>query len=143
MKSTGRIFAACLVGALLGFAAPSLADDDLVGLKVGHPVRIGNLTLQPGDYLLRAEASQINHSLVRVTSLDETKFYGYVLAHMDCSWKMRSNVDKFVFDPSNDQVLQTWVVRWKEAGYTFSPAPVSAEMTARAQKKFEARTAAK
>lgn len=143
MKILRVALALCVLCLLAGAASKCLADDDVVGLSCQQPVHVGGLTLQPGTYLLQSLSTSPNHSVVVVTDLGKTRFYGVVLANIQFSWQMRSPVDRFVFDETDTQALRTWIVPWKEIGYTFTTAPVPPEIAALAKRRFETRVASR
>jgi len=141
MRNLGNVLVVCMVGALLGLAVPAFADDDVVGLRAIQQVRIGNLTLEPGNYLVRSISTLSNHRLVVVTDTDGRKLYGVVLANLNCSVRMMSKGTDLIFDEADPTVLRAWVISSKWIGYEFSRSPVPRALEARVQEKFPTMTA--
>lgn len=136
MRRAGKWLVFLVCGVILAFASPVLADDDVIGLQANRQVRLGPLVLEPGFYVLRADASFANHSLIVVTNGPATEIYGVVMAKLECSWKMRSDEDLLVFDEKDGQMLKKWVVAEKAIGYWFSSTPVSPAVVARVRARM-------
>lgn len=129
MKSIHRL-SVLGCGALLALASLPLLADDAVLISAPSAIRIGTVALEPGSYLLRAPSSIPTRNVVVVSSPDETKVYGYVLAIHESGWRMSSPVDRMVVDDSG--ALRTWVVGWKDAAYSFTATPVPPALMSRA-----------
>ncbi len=124
MRSQGKWLAIASFAALLAIAGASALADDVLIFNASHETRIGSLVLPPGSYLIRSDSSMETRNVLTVWSVDEKKFFGYVLATYASSSKGKSSTDQLVFDGADGRTIREWIVAAKGSGYAFSPAPV-------------------
>jgi len=137
MRSTVTRLAVLSCVALLALAvAPAVLADDAVVITAYQGIRIGGLSLEPGSYLLRAPWSVPTRNVVTVTSPDGEKFYGFVLVIHESGNHVSSPTTRVVVNEQDGRTLQSWVVAWKDTGYTFTSAPVPPALVARARAAY-------
>ena len=144
MRSVVTRLAVLGFGALLAVAtAPAILADDAVVITAHQGIRIGTLALDPGSYLLLSSSSIPTRNVVVVTSPDRKEVHGFVLAIHESGSHLASAADKVILGGKDGRTVRTWVVAWKDTGYTFSSAPLPPALAARARAALSLPSAAR